>query len=336
MSFTSIGDLAQSLQLRRDTARLNDQLVRVAGEVSAGRVSDPVARLGGDTAPLAFIERTLERAETRLRAAAEFELETEARQAALGQIQDRARDLGETLITLPDGASPGLTETASADARLRLGAVLSALNTAIGGRTLFAGTATDGPAVVPAADMLAAVASDVALADATTAGEVGAVVDAWFAPGGGFEASGYVGSGDDLGRLALSDGERAAAPPRADDPSLRATLAALVKAALVSEGVLSGSPEEAARLLRDAGLGLIAADGGLVELRVRIGSTEEQVLRARTELRSERDAAELARDDLIGIDAFEAASELQAVELRLQAIYALTARLSRLSLTEYL
>ena len=50
----------------------------------------------------------------------------------------------------------------------------------------------------------------------------------------------------------------------------------------------------------------------------------------------EATALGLARADLIAVDGYDAASRLKETETRLQTIYALTARLSELSLANYL
>ena len=59
MTMTSIGDLAQSLMLRARGAELKTALADLGAELSSGRTSDIVGRLGGDLSHLADIDRTL-------------------------------------------------------------------------------------------------------------------------------------------------------------------------------------------------------------------------------------------------------------------------------------
>jgi flagellar hook-associated protein 3 FlgL len=44
----------------------------------------------------------------------------------------------------------------------------------------------------------------------------------------------------------------------------------------------------------------------------------------------------MARSDIVSVDPFEVATELQNLQVQLETIYTITARLSGLSLTKYL
>jgi len=88
--------------------------------------------------------------------------------------------------------------------------------------------------------------------------------------------------------------------------------------------------------LRHAGEALIAGAGNLVQLRASVGSAEARVEEASARLSARETALEIARNDMSAADPYETASNLQEVQLQLETHYTLTARLSRLSLTEYL
>src|SRR6056297_1519633 len=181
MSFVSIGDLSQSLQLRRDNARLQADLTRVSGELSSGRVADLRAAERGDLRPLAAIERTLTLLEgyrTSVREAALFAVMAQTTLATLDADADR---LIGGLFLARTAALPAQIDAVGADAAAAFDSAVARLNVQIAGRTLFAGTATDGPALAPAGDILDAV--ELAAAGATTAAEVETAVDAWFGTG---------------------------------------------------------------------------------------------------------------------------------------------------------
>jgi len=63
---------------------------------------------------------------------------------------------------------------------------------------------------------------------------------------------------------------------------------------------------------------------------------EAQIDGATARNTAESSALELARAELIAIDPYKAATDLTSVQTQLETLYALTARLSRLSLVEYL
>ena len=336
MSIVSIGDQAQSFQLRRDNARLNRDLVRLSQEISSGRVADVTRRLRGDFSALSGIESGLTRLVSFETTRTEMKLETNARQASIGSVRSLTGDLTGALLLVQEEFDPVLVTNAARDAASRFASAVSMFNSTAGSRSLFAGQAVDRPALAPADTMLTAIEAEIALSGAATAADVSALVDTWFGPGGGFETVGYLGDLTGIAPVPLSENEALSTPPTANDMRVREALAAFAKAALVDRGALPGQPEERASLVRQAGTDLFNAEAGLVSLQAEIGVAEAQIDRAGTEIRAEQDALEVARSELIGIDPFETATALQSAEAQLRALYALTAKLSRLSLTEYL
>jgi len=336
MTITSYGDLVQSLQLRRHNARLNATMARLATEATTGTSADINTRLKGEFGPLAGIERGIVRAESFLSVIAEQRVETEAAQAALGKIHTLAGDVSSALLLTRNLTDPTLLNNTGQDTESRFASAIGALNTAIGGRAIFAGAAPDQPATADPETILSALETGIASAGAVTADDVFAVVDTWFGPGGGYETAGYLGGPAPSSGARLSDGETAAPLPTALDPGVREVLTGLAAGALIGRGVLSGLPEERTRLASLAGEDLMNAVSGITALQAQVGIEEGRLERADTEVRAERDSLEQARGGLIGVDPFDAATELQAVETQLRTLYAVTAQLSHLSLTEYL
>jgi hypothetical protein len=158
-------------------------------------------------------------------------------------------------------------------------AAVARLNQQAAGRSLFAGLATDGPALRPAAEILDAL--ELAVAGATTAADVGTALDTWFGAGGGFETFAYTGSADPLRPFRISPSESADLPVTALDPAIRDTLRGLAMSALLDRGVLAGNVPERAALAGASGEALIAARDGLVSLRGVVGDTEASIERAR-------------------------------------------------------
>jgi flagellar hook-associated protein 3 FlgL len=224
---------------------------------------------------------------------------------------------------------PGTITQARAD----FAAMVGALNTDFAGRRLLAGAATDGPALAPPADILAAL--ETAIAAETTAADARAAVAAWFAPGGGFDTVGYLGSTAPLAPM-RAGGEDVDLGVTAQDPALRDVLAAAALAALAGTTPLGTTDLDRTDTLRIAAERGLAANDRLTQLRARIGTAESTIERAETRTSSRLAALELARSELTDVDPFAAATRAQEVQTQLEALYTLTARLSRLSLVEYL
>lgn len=336
MTPISLGDLAQSFQLRRESARLTTEIAQLTEALSSGRRTDLVQSTGGATAPLAEIERSLTRTESYAVTVSDLTLETDAVQNVIGSIRDMLSPVRDALLAAQDATQRGLLDRAVEDSQIAFASAIEKLNTSVLGRTVFSGTATDRLPLADAEIMLADIEAEVLLAGATTAADIEAVVDAWFAPGGGFDTIGYLGATEDRGPVFLSDTERSGAPPRADSTEVRALLASLAGVAISDRPALAVPRDEAVDLARSAALRVISADVGLVSISAEVGNTQGRLEAARTSLSSERDLLESARSEIISADPYETATRLQTAEAQLQMLYTITARQAQLSLTQYL
>ena len=79
-----------------------------------------------------------------------------------------------------------------------------------------------------------------------------------------------------------------------------------------------------------------ALRAAMVASRKAAGLTQNQIAEAEAQNSSATTALEIAQVDLIGVDDYDAATRLSAAQTRLETIYAITARMSALSLVNYL
>ncbi len=335
MNPVSIGDLARTFQGRQLTTGLKADLSRLTRELTTGVREDISTALSGDFGPMADIERLLTTLKSRQTAASEAGFVTQAMQTSLEAVQENGRALSSALLTVQSADNAATRQIISSNARVRFSMVTSSLNTHAGGRTLFGGGATDRAALASSSDMLAALKT--AATGQTTAAGVEAIVDAWFdTPGGGFETVGYLGSVSPMGVFQMGEGERVQPDFRADDPALREVMKGFALAALVGEGVLTGNDAEELQLLNLAGERTIAADQSITAMRADIGIVQERIEASSTRIAAEKTALQLARNELIAVDPYEAASELEATYTQLETFYTVTARLARLNFTDFM
>lgn len=334
MTLTSIGDLAQNFQLRRDTARVNSDLSRLANELSSGLKSDIGAAVGGDYRALAGLERSLETLDAYGVAAAEAALATEASQNVLQRIGDGVGALANSLLLVQGLPDSQLLDTSTRDARSQFAAAVAGLNSSVAGRSIFAGQNFQGPALDDAETTLGNLFA--AIGTPATANDVLTAVDAWFSPGGGFEATAYLGSGAPATPVRVADGIEVAALRQATDPEIVEALKGLATAALLDFGVLSGTPDERIALGRAAGERMLTAQDGLIDLQSEIGVVQERISRAQARNLAEQSSYDIARSDIVSADPYETATRLQSAEAQLRTLYVVTGRLSGLSLVNYL
>jgi flagellar hook-associated protein 3 FlgL len=184
----------------------------------------------------------------------------------------------------------------------------------------------------PADNLLAAL--ETVAAGATTAEMVAAAVTGWFADPLGY-GSFYQG-GEALSPVAIAPGETADLSATAMDPAIRDTLAGFAMAALLDRGALAGNADERARLAQRSGAALLASADARISLAARVGAVEAQIEAVRTRNGAEETALGILRSEIGSVDPYEAATRLEAARAQLESLYLITARVSRLSLVEFL
>jgi flagellar hook-associated protein 3 FlgL len=226
-------------------------------------------------------------------------------------------------------------QAASHNAMGELGALLSAFNTNVAGRSLFSGVTTDTTTFAPTSTFISQLKTAVA-GEVTLSGIQGAI-DTWFdAPGGGFETIGYLGADTDLPPFLVGEGETVDLNLRGDSQVIRDLLKNTAIAALAADPALGYSLPLQSALLVSAGESLMTSQGALVGLRADLGYAEARLEESRSRVSAERTSFEMSRNELLGVDLYETATRLEAVQFQLESLYTATARLSRLSLVEYL
>ncbi len=333
MSSVSLGDLAKSFMLRRHNVSLKQDLQRLTTELTTGKVSDTAQHVSGDLMQLSGIDGSLARLKGFNAITNEAGVFASAMQTALGTIDGLSSELSSSLLIATAGAADGRIDAVGAEARQKLETALSVLNTRFGDRSLFAGVQTSNSAVAGVETVLTAL--DTAVSGAVSAADVETAVSAWFDDPAGYAATGYLGGGK-LAPLAIGAGEATQLDITANDPAIRGNLKALATAAMLSRGVLAGQPEARKDLARRAGSALLENQTDRTYLAARLGVAEAQIGSAATRNANELASLQIARNDIVSADPYETASKLEETQTQLEKIYTITARLSRLSLVDYL
>lgn len=334
MSLISLGDLAQSFMLRQQNFQVRKEVNRLTEEMTTGQAADLSRHLSGDFSYLADIERTLGLLKGYRTSVSEAAVFTSAMQTALETIQTSSAKLSQTILETSSGSRGNETLGAQV-ATQTFSQIVSALNTQTVGRSLFSGSATDQPALAPAELILSQLHS--AVAGQISAAAIRATAETWFDdPLGGFETQAYSGSPIGLAPYRLDRLGSVELDLRANSPALKQVLKYSALTALASDKSLALNDAERADLLRHAGAQLQGAQDNLTTLRADLGFTEARIEAGRARLSSEKTSLELARNALLAVDPFETATQLQSAQSQLESLYAVTVRISRLSLAEFM
>lgn len=335
MSISTFGDMASTFMTRRQNTQLRQELTRLSTEMSTGRKSDLGANTTGGYGAVAGLEHSLKLLSAHAQATNEAQLMAGTTQVALTTIHTQAQELSNGLIAARSSNNTTLLQTTALDAEQKFGSIISKLNADAGGRSLFAGSATDQPALANAqtiiTELMTAISSEVTAAGISTA------IDDWFnTPGGGFETLGYLGADESNGPIRLGNGETATLPVRANDAEIRNLLSAVAKTVVLAEGALAGNLDEQKVLAEMSSNSLLTAIDQTTMLQARVGAVEARIENAVAHNTAEQHALELSYNDLTAADPYETAARLEELYGQMEALYVTTARLSKLSFTDYM
>ncbi len=331
MTAVTLSDMAQTFALRRQNIALKAEMQTQQAEMVTGQAADPGRALRGDHAALSALDASLARNRAFADAAGLAGTLAAGMQAALGAIDASVKGLGGMMSDRSALANDSAVTSTAASAASAFRTTVAALNTQVAGQSLFAGMRPDGPAL-PDADVLLD-AMQAAVADADGPAGVEAALDRWFADPAGFGTL-YQG-GASRAPVPLGVGEKVDLSLTAADPALTETLKALGMAALVDRGAVT-SAQDRADLMARAGAALLRADEGRTAAAARLGVAEERIDTLATHHDAERTALMTARANMLAVDPFEAATRLEATRTQIETLYAVTARLSKLSLADYM
>lgn len=334
MQITQFGDMAKSYTLRSHNTAIKQEMQRLSTEIATGQIADVRKIANGSTAYLNDLERSLTKLDGYDMATLEAGQLATGMQTALTRIGDLNTSFQATLLTATNAAFGDTSFSILSEAKATFGQVISAMNTSVSGRTIFAGTATDTQPIAPPADILSTFRT--ALLGAGSVDDILTSAQTWFDDPAGFGAIGYLGSNTSLGVVALSDEDTAQFEIRGDDPVFRDTLRNLALIALADDPALGLTEAQQTELFQKSSSNVMVAGENLIKLQAKVGMSENQIEVLTVRHTSERTSLEMARNDLLSIDPYQAATELEQVQFQLQSLYAITSRMSQLSLVNYL
>lgn len=333
MTMVSVGDLARNLMLQRTTAQVRKELDIATQTVASGLHHDMTQKTRGDFGLLSSLDATLARIKGWQANASVLQVRLSVQQSSLQGIDALADDLAQDFLIAEGTRSHAGLVAAGAKAEAAFFSAIDMVNSRADGIFAFSGQNSDLPPLVPAETILAEL-------EAITNGlvsvqDVASAVMDWFDDPAGFAAFAYQG-GDPRIAVTVSSADSIAAGVTAIEPGLRDTLAGLAFGALLGRGTPAGSVETKFIMAKEAGERLLASKVDRIDVAAAVGVAENRVHQAQTRLGAEASSLQQIQASIVAADPFESALRLQEAQSRLEAIFMVTARLSRLSLTEYL
>ena len=328
-------DLASAIKFSEQNARTKSALEVISSELSSGIKNKLVEATAGDLGKLFAIDRTISRLNSEVDAIQLAAGKSALGQSALGNIHENLVDFGPRLLSAVERGDLQSSSLIASDAQHALGAVVTSLNVRYGRHSLFAGAALDQQAIAPAEIIINDISAIVAAAaDSTVA--LAAIDDYFYSPAGGFETNVFMGAIQDSPPFRDKNGELFEYAQRADSLEIRNAIRAFTIAAVAADAPNFLGTSDQVDLLREAGISAIAATGDITTLREALGFAEGRIEGAEARNQSMSGIFELERASMISADPYETATKFEALQVQLQTIYTITARLSSLSLTNFL
>lgn len=326
------GDASLTAILSRQSSNLRTEIARRSSEMSSGVQQDLGAAVRGDFAALAGVEQSLARLRGYSANSTEAAMTADAMQTALSVIFDGSAELGANIMRIIGPGSANSMQSLVIESGRAFETAVATLNTRFAERGLFSGVDSAAVALPPAAEILTALEG--AVAGAVTIEDIRNAVAQWFEDPGGYAA--IYNGGVPRADLPIAEGEMASLKVTAMEPALKSTLQALATAALLDRGLLANQLEARAQLMQSVGADLLSGGDAQSQLIARVGTVQAQITAAQSRNSAEKSALEVARSDLISADPFDTATRLEDLQTRLQQLYLVTSRVSKLSLADYL
>lgn len=357
-NISGISSMQLNFTNRQHVARVTEQLQNAGQELATGRKADLFADLG----PRASIALTLrareENTQTYLTVNQVLDSKLEAMLASIDATRTSSEDVLQNALINASRPTTGANALQS-ESRAALESVIGSLNISYNGDHLFSGTASD---KAPLTRWDAAnpdtglspeqILSEIVGSGPATLAEAEAMIDeidAFFAstntadPDRNFEASFFNGTplhdagGDPNTRVTarINEGQQLSYGVQANDPAFRDTIKGL---AMLAVADVSQIEDEAtyARWMEAVNDALSGGVQGVLSTAASIGFNQQVVAKAQTQL----DDISLVQRTQIGnyenVDPYEAAAMVSSLETQLQASYSVTARLSQLTLLNFL
>lgn len=336
MTLNSIGDQARAYALQVASNRIKTTMATLTQEVASGQVADVAQRVNGNTRALSEIESRIRLTGQMQQNGAEAAIRLQAVQDMFESVRGTTSDLGMALGTSPF-ADEALLTTRTNEAVSAFANVIQKFNGTNANRHILSGDAGDVRPISEPGDILDSLQA--LTAGMTTASDVAQAISDWFdAPAGGrgFLDVAYHGTLDSPQRITVGEGVTVGMETTAASPAVRDLLKGLATAAIIDRGALAGNHSEKAALLVVAGRTMIGADAAVLTEMGRVGLDQQTVQRAQVTNGASLNTLGRARGDIRSADPFETAAALNEVQSQLESLYAVTARLSKLKLVDFL
>lgn len=329
MMINALSDLARFHLMRNNIQNTKQDIGRLTQEMTTGQAADIQSAKPNKLRALIGFDHKIASNKA-------FQTVIQDGQHYLDQIEHVSEKLSNTTQSLFDQTALMLSSTDSSQlslmgqsAKEAIEDMIGTLNHSVAGHFVMAGADSATRPVMSLEDMMMEISSQ--LTATMTADEVQTTVDDWF------QSQGFLLSDTTQGRnFTMGEGVELSVPSAASDRGFAQALGAAFKFVLANDETIGLSQETRVALAQDGALDLQTAQNDITHFRGRQGVLQERLEDQKNHLLGETAAYEIMRNEITEVDQYDAAVRLQSAQDQLDMLFTLTARMSRLSLTEHL
>lgn len=334
MQISSFPDLLAYTRRNRTTAQIRDRLQTASQEAVTGLKSDLTKATDGDLGRAHLLKKAQSDIEQSQNMNALSKSRLSLMSGALTNSLDIIDNIDSRAIVTLNTENIFGTEALINEARASVDNIMSSLSVQHGGRNLFSGDKTDVATFGDADIFLSDIENLIASAPDTDAAIT--AIDDYFSVGGEFETRIYQGGDGNPPALPIGNGRNIDISLSGKSESVKDVLKGLAIIATSKSALPEGDKASFNTLVTEGASSITKATSGLVRLNSELGIFTQSLDSAEKQNESEALALATSFQNLFGRDQFEAAAELKQLEVQLEASYAITARLSNLTLTKFL
>ena len=322
LSFTTLSRNVADIKARADTART---------ETTTGRIEDITKHTRGNVGDSHLLKKAVDDV-VAYQDSITFAIgRADSTQSILGSINEDSARIATQALAAARRDDDAVVRTSAEEARGAISTIFAGLNSSVGGRALFGGDVAEQFPLSSPDQLIADIEAIVAAAPdlATAQADIATYFND---PAGGFMTNIYQGGAGAAPAVEIAPGVRVDVSVRADAQEIRDMLRGLTSMIAYA----SATFPDANALVEDSATLVLETETTFTDLRARIGAGEARLENARSRYAEEEAALTTLFNQGTTRDPYEAASQLELLETQLESSYLLTARLSQLTLANFL
>lgn len=349
MKMDSVSTVTLGQVARTAISEIQSQLKSVQEELTTGKHDDLGLEVGSQSARVTALRREFERLNNISTGNGMANLRLEISQNALGQMSETAQNVRAALVAM-DGQASGRTGIVE-EARAALASLMEQVNVTANGAYVFAGVNSDAKPLEdylsnpPSAARLAVVNAFTTEFGVAPGDPAAANIDpndmAAFLSGG-YDAefsdanwsANWSSAADKNVRTRITSTALVETSANANEAAFRDLAKAYASIIEFGESDISDAAFE--KVVGAATSTLSDAIGGVSNVQAKLGATQERIKQADVMLEQQRNLISGGITNLEDVDPYEASMRATELMTHLETTYALTARLQRLALVNYL